>query len=158
MKKDKTKRGYFGIGVFNPKTHENIGTLWRGAYQLGADFIFTIGKRYSKQHSDTLKTWRHIPLFQFKNFEEFKSSALYDCRMVAIEFGDTSVPIQTFDHPQRAVYILGSEDGGLPKEILRDDNVFKLELPSVRTPSYNVAMAGTLVMYDRFIKGEVAQG
>ncbi len=36
---------YFEIGIFHPKTKENIGTLWRSAYQLGAAGIFTIGKR-----------------------------------------------------------------------------------------------------------------
>lgn len=27
---------YFEIGIFHPKHGENIGTLWRTAYQLGA--------------------------------------------------------------------------------------------------------------------------
>jgi tRNA (guanosine-2'-O-)-methyltransferase len=42
-------RGYYGIGIENVKTAENVGTLWRSAYILGASFIFTIGKRYKKQ-------------------------------------------------------------------------------------------------------------
>ena len=28
--------GYFGIGVYNSKSAENVGTLWRSAYMLGA--------------------------------------------------------------------------------------------------------------------------
>lgn len=39
------KRGYFGIGIFHGKSSENLGTLWRSAAILGADFIFTIGKQ-----------------------------------------------------------------------------------------------------------------
>ena len=34
------KRGFFGIGVENLKTKANLGTLWRSAINLGADFIF----------------------------------------------------------------------------------------------------------------------
>lgn len=49
------KRGYFGIGIYNPKTETNMGTLWRSAYNFGADFIFTIGMRYKKMGSDTAK-------------------------------------------------------------------------------------------------------
>ena len=54
------KRGYFGIGVFHGKNEQNIGTLWRSANIMGADFIFTIGKRYSRQCTDTMKTPRHM--------------------------------------------------------------------------------------------------
>ena len=150
--KNNLSRGYFGIGVFHPKTSENIGTLWRSAYQMGASFIFTIGHRYKKQASDTYKTWRHVPLFQFKTIEDFKNSPLYDCPLVAIEFSSGSIPIKEFIHPNRAIYLLGSEDGGLPAEIMDNPRITKLELPSVRMPSYNVAMAGTITMYDRIIK------
>jgi len=30
MKKE--KRGYFGIGIYLPKTETNLGTLWRSAF------------------------------------------------------------------------------------------------------------------------------
>ncbi len=51
--------GYFGIGIYQAKRFENVGVLWRGAYQLGASYIFTIGKRYRRQivrHSRHLET------------------------------------------------------------------------------------------------------
>ena len=146
------QRGYFGIGVYHPKTAENVGTLWRSAYQLGASFIYTIGHRYKKQSSDTLKTWRHIPLFQFDTLEEFQNSPLYDCRVVCIEFCDRAKRLPNFTHPRRATYLLGSEDSGFPREILDNTNYLFVEIPSIRTPSYNVAMAGTIVMYDRMVK------
>ena len=142
-------RGYFGIGIFQPKTHENIGTLWRSAYQLGASFIFEIGRRYKKQASDTYKTYRHIPLFQFKDFETFKKS-LYDCRLVCIEIDEEAKKIKDFQHPHICVYLLGSEDNGLPPKILKDNII--IELPYVRQASFNVAVSGSIVMYDRLNK------
>lgn len=141
-------RGYFGIGIFHPKTEENIGTLWRSAYQMGAAFVFVIGKRYKKQSSDTYASYRHIPLYEYKNYKDFRENIPYGCQQIGIEFCEKSRPIKDFTHPQQAVYILGSEDGGLSNEVIEDCQHI-LELPSVRTPSYNVAVAGSLVMYER---------
>ena len=70
---------YFEIGIYKPKTEENVGTLWRSAYQLGASGIFVIGPRYKKQCSDTCKTHRNIPLRQFKNFDTFYEALPYAC-------------------------------------------------------------------------------
>jgi hypothetical protein len=48
-------RGFFAVGVDQPKCEINIGTLWRTAHILGAAYLFTIGKRYRRQPSDTTK-------------------------------------------------------------------------------------------------------
>lgn len=143
-------RGYFGIGIYHGKTGHNIGTLWRSAYILGADFIFTIGKRYKKQASDVLSTWRHIPLLGYSSFEDFKAHIPYDCQIIVIEKDSSAVLLHEFQHPQRAIYLLGAEDSGIPKEL-----IFKyktISIPSYRPFSFNVATAGTLVLYDRYIK------
>lgn len=58
-------RGYFGIGIEHPRTTKNIGTLWRSADIMQADFIFVIGRHYQPVPTDTLKSWKHIPLFEF---------------------------------------------------------------------------------------------
>lgn len=144
-------RGYFGIGIFQPTKEVNIGTLLRSAYQLGAAFVFVIDGKFRKQCSDTYNTTRHIPLFKFKSWQQFKA-IIYDCQPVIVEFGENSIGLMGFTHPIRAAYILGSESNGLSSEIINDVNL-KIEIESVRQPSYNVAMAGTIVMYDRLIKG-----
>ena len=140
-------RGYFGIGIYQTKTRVNVGTLLRSAYQLGAEFVFTVGRRYHRQSSDTLKTWRHIPLYHYETADELKIP--YDCLLVGIEMGGDS--LVSAKHPQRAVYILGAEDNGLPKEIISRCHRI-ISIPSVRTNSYNVAVAGSIVMYDRIAK------
>jgi len=142
-------RGYFGIGVYHPKTEHNIGTLWRSAYQLGAAYVFTINGRYRRQASDTLKTWRHIPLFYYESFENFQSTRPYDCLLVGIEMDGEN--IVEYSHPERAIYLLGAEDHGLPPSISNMCNQI-ISLPSIRTNSFNVAIAGSLVMFDRLTK------
>lgn len=143
-------RGHFGIGIYMGKHWENVGILWRGAYQLGASYIFTVGKRYRRVATDTEKSWRHIPLFSYATFDEMAQAAPFATPLVAIEEG--GIPLPDFVHPERAVYLLGAEDSGLPKEVLARCH-HHVTIPAVVKASYNVAIAGTLVMYDRMVKG-----
>jgi tRNA G18 (ribose-2'-O)-methylase SpoU len=62
-------------------------------------------------------------------------------------------PLPGFEHPDRVVYLLGAEDSGLPKRVLAHCHAV-VSIPAVRRASYNVAQAGTIVMYDRFVKRE----
>mmetsp|Transcript_95193 Transcript_95193/g.153520 ORF Transcript_95193/g.153520 Transcript_95193/m.153520 type:complete len:119 (+) Transcript_95193:42-398(+) len=73
---------------------------------------------------------------------------------VVIEMGGE--PLETFKHPERAIYILGSEDTGLPQSIIQAA-AYHVSLPSIRYESYNVAMAGSIVLYDRIAKHNRAQ-
>ena len=146
-------RGFFEVGVYHPKTETNIGTLMRSAFQLGAAGLFTIGARYRPQASDTLKTYRHLPVRHFATFEEFQEARPFGARLVGIEMGGK--PLGATAHPQQAVYLLGAEDHGLPPDVLaKCQQVMSLE--AARTPSYNVAVAGSIVMYHRLYFGKVS--
>lgn len=148
--------GYFGIGIYNSKQHENVGTLWRSAYMLDANFIFTIGNRNTWEKSaDTHKTWRTVPAFRYEDWAAFCSSAPYQCTWVAVEMGGT--PLHTFEHPERAVYLLGAEDAGLPPAVVRACHK-TVSLEGVRASSYNVSVAGSLIMYDRLSKQQRRAG
>jgi len=141
--------GYFGIGVYQVKRAENVGMLWRSAWQLGAAFLFTIGTRYKPTADDVFKSWLQVPLFRYDTFAEMTAASAYSCQLIGVEMGGT--PLPGFVHPDRAVYLLGAEDSGLPNDIrARCHQV--ISIPAVRTASYNVAVAGSLVMYDRMVK------
>ena len=143
------KRGYFGIGIFHCKTETNVGTLWRSTAILGADFIFTIGKRYQAQSSDSVKAPRHIPLYHYKDYDDFFQHVPYSCPVIAVELADNSVPLETFVHPERCIYLLGAEDSGIPESILsRCQSTVQL----IGDICYNVSTAGSIVMYDRATK------
>lgn len=137
---------YFEIGIFHTKTEQNIGTLWRSAYQLGAAGVFTIGKRYKKQHSDTAKTTTNIPLRHFETFDDFLAQRPVGALLVGVEMGGTYLP--NFGHPRQAIYLLGAEDHGLPPSIIEQCNMI-VSLQALGEPSYNVAVAGSIVMYHR---------
>ena len=147
--------GYFGIGILSPKTEQNVGTLWRSAYQLGASVLYTIGGRYKSSSSDTLNVPARIPLIELDDWNSFAEWAAPKAAVwVAIEMGGT--PLSEFKHPRNAIYILGSEDHGVPKSVLRGCREV-VSLESEQYGSYNVAVAGSLVMYDRMMKQKNAQ-
>lgn len=139
-------RGYFEIGIYRGKTVANLGTLWRSAYQLGASGIFVIGHRYKPMASDVFRTWRHIPFRQYKTFDDFMVARPYDAPLIGVEMGGEM--LSGYQHPQRAVYLLGAEDNGLPSHVRAQCQAI-VSLESLGPASYNVAVAGSLVMYHR---------
>jgi tRNA(Leu) C34 or U34 (ribose-2'-O)-methylase TrmL len=142
--------GFFGVGVYNSKSVDNVGTMWRSAYMLGASFIFTIGQRNAWEKAcDTYKAWRHVPAYRYDDWAGFCAAAPYSATWVAVEMGGT--PLHAFEHPERAVYVLGAEDAGLPAAVVRACHRC-VSLDGVRASSYNVATAATLIMYDRMRK------
>lgn len=143
-------RGYFGIGVYNIKTEMNLGTLWRSAQNFGASFIFTIGRRYKRQASDTTRAQRHVPLYEYLTLEDFYEHMPKDCMLVCIEQTDDAKKLRDFPHPERAVYLLGAEDYGLPEKIMKGHSIVYIDTPYC----LNVAVAGSIIMYDRSVKNK----
>lgn len=140
------QRGYFGIAVYKGKNSCNYGTLYRSANILGASFICMIGKRFKYQSSDTLKSDRHIPLYEFDTFEEFKNNMPHKCRIVAVELTDKARDLKDFVHPEQCCYLLGAEDNGIPESILSQcHNTIRL----MGDRSMNLAVAGSIVLYHR---------
>ena len=144
-------RGYFGMGIYHPKTNVNIGTLWRSAYIFNASFLFTIGKRYAKQSSDTMCSPRHIPLFDYLSYEEFREHLPYQAKLVCVEIDKKATTLKELKHPHQAVYLLGAEDYGLPEKVLKGNVIIQIESP--KQFCLNVATSGSIIMYDRYIKG-----
>lgn len=150
-----SRRGFYGIGIVGSKTPINVGTLWRSAGILGASFMFTAGRRYPQQASDTIKAWKHTPFFEFDNAEALFDAIPKGCVPIAVEIDERAKPLQTLAHPERAVYILGAEDTGVPPRVL-ERCACVVSIPGDH--SLNVAVAGSIVLYDRIAKhGAVAQ-
>lgn len=152
MEEDK---GFFGIGIYYPKRDFNIGTLWRTAYNLGASFIFTIGKKYKKQSSDVFHTYTQIPMYHYEDMKDFTKHIPRTCQIVGLEIVDGAVDIMEFKHPKRAVYLLGAEDLGLQSGII-DKCQHIVKIPSER--SLNVAVSGAVILYDRKLKQYINNG
>ncbi len=143
---DNFNHEFFGIGIQNGKTPENLGMLWRTAQNMGASFIFTIGNRYAKQACDTHQAVKAIPYFHYDTFPDFYQHLPKGAMLVGVELNDKAVSLEQFHHPKRAVYLLGAEDHGLSNEAM-DKSQFLVKFSS--THSLNVSVAGSIIMYDR---------
>lgn len=148
-------RGYFGIVVYRPKSEINIGSLWRSALLNDAAFVGTIGLRYQRQGSDTPGTPNHLPLIHYSDFDDMLAHLPHSCPLVAVEMDECAKSLPEFSHPQRAVYLLGAEDHGIPRNVL-DRCHYTVQIPTARDWSMNVAVAGSIVMYDRAAKSRGA--
>lgn len=137
-------RGYSGIVFYEPKHIGNLGAAFRSAHCFGADFIGLIGPRYSRQPADTTDAGRHVPIFTFADVGSFRDSVPNRSTIVSVEV-DGTCDLGRFEHPESAVYILGGEDRSVPF----------FPGPRVRIESLhclNMAMAATLILYDRMRK------
>lgn len=145
-------RGFFCIGIERYKTGHNVGSLWRSASLYEATLMFTVGRPYGKgdcMNADTLKAYKHIPLMHFADPELLKNCLPRSTPLVGIELTDSAIWIDEFVHPERACYVLGSEDNGLSKAMSAQCHHI-IKLPGAM--SMNVACAGSIVMHDRWTK------
>lgn len=139
------KNKYFGIGIYYPKTEANVGSLFRSAYNFGASFLFTIGRRYTRTIMDTVDSVSQIPMYHYIDFDDFNTHRPQDCRLVCIERTVSSLPITTFCHFPTSIYLLGSEDNGIPPDITAKNTTIHLDTKQC----INVSHAGTCVMFHR---------
>jgi tRNA G18 (ribose-2'-O)-methylase SpoU len=140
--------GYLGIGIYNGKRTYNFGTLVRTARAFGADFVFSVGHRNPGEAS-SVNAELSVPVFHFESVDAFIRSIPANANLVCVELAPGAVDIRHFEHPSRAVYLLGPEDGALPGDILRKHDT--VILPGAYP--LNVATAGAVVLYDRWLKG-----
>jgi len=143
--------GYAAIGLDNPKTPANMGSVLRAAGCYGASMVAFAGPRprrfkISKCPTDTNKAYRQIPTLWPENLRDIIP---YDCVPVAIDLIEGAKSLPEYVHPVRAFYIFGAEDATLGKRITewcRD---------TVYVPTdfcMNLAACVNVVLYDRMVK------
>ena len=141
-------RGYSCIGLENPKTPANVGSVIRACGVYGATQCFFTGKRYAKKKfvTDPQKYHKHLPI---TFVESLKEVIPYNCVPVAIELVEGAESLVSYRHPERAFYIFGPEDGTLGERILSwcRDVVY---IPT--NNCMNLAATVNVVLYDRMAK------
>ncbi len=140
------KRGYFAIGLDNPKTSCNVAGVLRASTVYGAAFAATSGHRYRKHSADTTAAHQHMPFFQVENLY---SIIPYNCIPVAVDLVEGAVDLTSFVHPERAFYVFGAEDGTLGQRVLSWCPL-KVMIPTRRC--MNLAACVNVVLYDRLAK------
>lgn len=139
------ERGYSAIGMYNPKDPINYGNTMRAAGCFSVSLVVTEGKRFKQMPQDTQSSWKHIPVVE---------GMLMDCNPygavpVAVEIRDDARCLTTFQHPERAYYVFGPEDGSLPNRIVDRCSAI-VTIPTVQCLNLNAAIC--ILLYDRLMK------
>lgn len=139
-------RGFAAVGLHMPKTPANVGSVLRAAHCYGAAFVAQTGQRYRSASTDTMKSFRHLPLMQV---DDLRALVPRDCIPVAVDLIEGARPLTTYTHPERAFYVFGPEDGTLGHAITGwcRDKVF---VPTAFC--MNLAACVNVVLYDRMAK------
>lgn len=140
-------RGYSAIALCSPKTEANLGSVIRAAHCYRASMVVSDGKRIKPTvATNTPQAHRHIPYLQV---DCVMDAIPYGCTPVVIELEEGATPIQDFKHPERAFYILGPEDGSVPREIsaMCPHHVY---VPT--RDCMNLAATANVILFDRMMK------
>lgn len=143
------------IGIINPKSPSNVGSIMRasGCYQVSS--VSYTGKRYARASqfiTDTQSASLKIPLTQVESFFEYKPP---NTQIVCVELVEGAIPLPDFHHPERAFYIFGPEDGSIDQELINiaDEVVY---IPTIGC--MNLAATVNVVLYDRLAKTKSRMG
>jgi tRNA G18 (ribose-2'-O)-methylase SpoU len=142
-------RGYFAVGVEGISKSMNVGSLLRSAHAFGASFMFTVAAVYDREEGDLADTSHaqgHTPLYSFDSVDDMVLPR--GCQLVGVEITDDAIALPSFRHPQQAAYVFGPERGSLSTAMV-DRCKHVVQIPA--RFSFNVGIAGALVMYDRLI-------
>lgn len=146
----KVLRGYFGVGLCMPRDPANVGCAMRACGCFGAAFLAYSGKRYKKHAADTQQAHRHMPMFHYGDApEDILKLVPYDCVPVAVELVPGATALQDYQHPERAFYVFGPEDGSLSGAVM-DQCRDRVVIPSAFC--VNLGAAVNIVLYDRKAK------
>ncbi len=144
-------KGYACIGLLNPKSPENVGSVMRAAGCYGVNSVFYSGNRYDAAkpyYTDTQKSYEKLPLI---GVDDLQLIIPYGCVPIAVDLIDGAKPLPKYKHPPRAFYIFGPEDGTVGKKITRycSDTIY---VPT--QGCMNLAASVNVVLYDRLAKGD----
>jgi tRNA(Leu) C34 or U34 (ribose-2'-O)-methylase TrmL len=139
------------IGLINPKSPTNVGSVMRAAGCFNADSVFYTGKRYvraAQYNTDTQHASRSVALVGVPCLLEDVPA---DMKIICVELVEGAIPLTEFQHPDKAYYIFGPEDGTIQQGVLdRSDSV--IYVPTIGC--LNLAATVNVVLYDRLAKSD----
>jgi tRNA(Leu) C34 or U34 (ribose-2'-O)-methylase TrmL len=144
-------KSYVCIGLHNPKSPSNVGSVMRAAGCYGVNSVYYTGRRYDIAkpfYTDTHNSFEALPLI---GVDDLKSIIPFGCVPVAVDLIKGAKPLPGYKHPPRAFYIFGPEDGTLKKSITDfcSDTIY---VPT--EGCMNLAATVNVILYDRMAKGD----
>lgn len=143
------KNTHVTIGLSNPKSPTNVGAVMRAAGCYQVDDVRYTGERYDravKFQTDTKKVANKIPL---TSIDCLLDGLPEDMKVVCVELAEGAISLPEFQHPDKAIYVFGPEDGSITQQVAdRADHV--VYVPTVGC--MNLAATVNVLLYDRLAK------
>lgn len=141
------RRHSFHVAIENWEHDFNIGSVVRTANAFNAAAVHVIGRRRWNRRG-AMVTDRYMNVHHHASVPEFLEWAQREgVVVVAIDNVDGSVPIETYDLPQRCVLVFGQEGPGLSADITEAAEVV-LEITQFgSTRSINAGAAAAVAMH-----------
>jgi tRNA(Leu) C34 or U34 (ribose-2'-O)-methylase TrmL len=142
-------RGFACIALDNPKTMENVGGVLRAAACYGVAQVIMSGTRLRKgiRHgTNTSRAERHMPVLRL---DDVLGAVPFDTQVVAVDLIDGAIPLPSFCHPERALYVFGAEDATLGRRIT-DRAQHVVYIPT--RACMNLSACVNVLLYDRLVK------
>ena len=137
------------IGLSNPKSPTNVGSVLRAAGCFQADGILYTGERYSRAVEFCTDTKKNIDKIPLTGVSCLLESAPKDAKIVVIELVENATSLADFEHPENAFYIFGPEDGTVKQKVVNHaDSVVYIPTQGC----LNLAATVNIVLYDRLVK------
>lgn len=146
--------GFACVGLFRPKTDENVGAVMRAAhcYRVAQVNIEGARKNALRHCTNTPMAHRHTPTFIVGDVLDYVP---FDTQIVVVDLIDGAVSLPSFQHPKRAMYLFGPEDGSLGKR--HTDRAQHVVYVPTRH-CMNLAATVNVVLYDRMAKALARKG
>lgn len=141
------------IGLINPKSPENVGSVLRAAGNYQVDSVFYTGQRYPRAvmrnpatPDMSRKVSQNIPI---SGVSCLVDDAVENMAIICVEFAENATALPEFQHPDNAFYIFGPEDGTISQDVI-DKADAVIYVPTIGC--MNLAATVNVVLYDRLTK------
>lgn len=137
------------LGLVNPKSALNMGSILRAAGCFHVSSIFYSGQRINYAMAQRTDTHNHASHTALIGCDDLLLFCPRGATKVAVELADNATPLPAFVHPKNAYYVFGPEDGSLSQTLLNQCE------SAVYIPSFgclNLAASVNVLLYDRAAK------
>lgn len=147
------KESKVSIGLCNPKSPENVGSVMRAAGNYCVDSVLYTGRRYPRAvelNPDIPQMSRSVSQgIPLSGVNCLLDEVADEMQIVCVEFAMNATPLPEYQHPENAFYIFGPEDGTLSQEVI-DSADAVVYVPT--QGCMNLSATVNVLLYDRMIK------